>query len=215
MKKIIVILAAATLITNLSFTQQNNNPANNDNMLQLGIKAGFNYSNVYDVKAEQFNADPKFGFVAGGFLSIPIGRYLGFQPEILFSQKGFKATGSVLDSDYEYTRTTNYLDVPLLIQLKPAESITLLAGPQFSYLLKQKSVFANNILSGEQEQLFENNNIRKNVLCFLGGIDLNLDPLVLSLRAGWDIQNNNGDGTSTIPSYKNVWYQATFGFRIL
>ena len=54
---------------------------------------------------------------------------------------------------------------------------------------------------------------KKSVLCFLGGIDINLDQFVLSARAGWDLQNNNGDGTSTNPRYKNVWYQATIGFK--
>ena len=28
-----------------------------------------------------------------------------------------------------------------------------------------------------------------------------------------DIQNNNGDGTSTTPRYKNVWFQGTLGFK--
>ena len=28
------------------------------------------------------------------------------------------------------------------------------------------------------------------------------------------IQNNNGDGTSATPRYKNVWYQATIGLRL-
>jgi hypothetical protein len=224
MKKTILIIAAVTLMANYSGAQQVNVQQNNSSqnevsdtrdMIQLGIKVGFNYSNVYDVKSEDFNADPKFGWVAGGFLSIPVGKYLGVQPEFLFSQKGYSATGSVLGINYEYTSTTNYIDVPLLIQLKPSPYITLLAGPQFSYLIKQKNVFANDILSGEQEQEFENDNIRKNVLCFLGGFDFNFDPLLLGLRAGWDIQNNNGDGTSTVPRYKNVWYQATIGLRFL
>jgi hypothetical protein len=33
------------------------------------------------------------------------------------------------------------------------------------------------------------------------------------LRGSWDLKNNNGDGTSTTPRYKNVWYQATVGYR--
>jgi hypothetical protein len=223
MKKIIVLIATITVMVNYGYSQQtfsiqqNNNSqekvTDNSDMIHLGLKFGFNYSNVYDVKADQFNADPKFGLVGGAFLSIPIGKYIGLQPEVLYSQKGYKATGTFLGSDYEYTSTTSYIDVPLLLQLKPVQSLTLLAGPQFSYLVKQKNVFTNDILSGEQEKEFENDNIRKNVLCFLGGIDLNLDALVLSLRAGWDIQNNNGDGTSSVPNYKNVWYQATIGLR--
>jgi hypothetical protein len=179
----------------------------------MGLKAGGNYSNVYDTKGENFTADSKFGFVGGVFLSIPIGRYVGLQPEILFSQKGFKGTGTLLGSSYELTRTTNYIDVPLMISIKPAKSISLMAGPQFSYLLKQKDEFKKDMTTTEQVQEFKNDNIRKNTLGFLGGIDFNFNHVVLGTRIGWDIKNNNGDGTSNTPRYKNVWLQAALGFR--
>lgn len=146
-------------------------------------------------------------------MSIPIGMYMGVQPEILFSQKGFQATGNILGSPYEFTRTTNYIDIPLLFAIKPSRNLTILAGPQYSYLLKQKDVFANGVTTIEQEQEFANDDIRKNTLCFLGGIDVNLDNLVVGARIGWDILNNNGDGSSTTPRYKNIWYQATIGYR--
>lgn len=187
--------------------------ADDSDNFHFGVKAGVNYSNVYDAKGEEFKADAKVGFAAGAFLSIPIGRYSGIQPEVLFSQKGFKATGSVLGSSYKFTRTTSYIDIPLLVQLKPSGTVTLLAGPQYSYLMKQKDVFDNAILSGTQEQEFNNDNRRKNILSFLGGIDINLNQIVLGGRVGWDIQNNNGDGSTTTPRYKNVWYQLTLGLR--
>lgn len=146
-------------------------------------------------------------------MSIPIGTYFGIQPELLFSQKGFQATGRILGSTYKFTRTTSYIDVPLLFLIKPSEFISLVVGPQYSYLIKQTDVFANASTSIDQETEFENDNVRKNTLCFTGGVDINMKHIVLSGRAGWDIQNNNGDGTSTTPRYKNVWYQATIGYR--
>ncbi len=206
MKQFIIILVVTFIAYNIN-AQENRTDFRNKFM--LGLKVGFNYSNVYDAQGEAFNTDPKFGLVAGGFLSIPIGKYLGFQPEILFSQKGFHATGRTLAAPFELTRTTNFIDVPLLFQLKPASCLTLLAGPQFSFLLKQRDEYTNTT----QEQEFKNDNIRKNILCFLGGFDINLSYVVLGARAGWDIQNNNGNGTSTTPRYKNVWYQATIGLR--
>jgi hypothetical protein len=183
------------------------------NKLSFGIKIGANYSNVYDSKSDRFNADPVFGFAAGGFIDIPIGKYFGLQPEVLFSQKGFKSTGVFLGSTYSLTRTTNYIDIPLLVAFKPSSSITLLAGPQYSYLMKQKDVFSNSVMTNQQETDFSNENLRKNTLCITGGLDLNFSNIVIGARAGWDLQNNNGDGTSTTPRYKNMWYQATIGFR--
>jgi hypothetical protein len=186
----------------------------NDKKFHLGIKAGANYANVYDSKGEEFNADGKFGFAAGVFTSFPLSKYVGIQPEILFSQKGFTATGKLLSSNYSLKRTTNYLDIPILLSIKPTEVVTILVGPQYSFLLSQKDVFENNAFIAQQQQEFDKDNIRKNTLCITGGLDFNIDKIVISARAGWDVQNNNGDGTSTTPRYKNAWYQATVGIRL-
>ena len=211
MKKIIIIsIVAFTFIASHSNAQGDSDYRK---QLMFGLKVGANSSNVYDAQGDAFVAKSKIGLAAGAFLSIPIGKFLGVQPELLFSQKGFHGTGNILGSPYDLTRTTSYIDIPLLISLKPAPFLTLLAGPQFSYLLKQKDVFTNSSATVLQEQEFKNDNIRKNTLCFLGGLDFNFDHLVLGARMGWDITNNNGDGTSTTPRYKNVWVQGTVGVR--
>jgi hypothetical protein len=181
--------------------------------VNFGIKAGLNYSNVYDSEGEDFDANPKLGFSGGMFLSIPIGKFIGFQPELLYSQKGFQATGRLFGSPYNFTRTTTFIDVPVLFAIKPTEFFTFLAGPQYAFLVKQKDVFGSGSSSVEQETEFENDNVRRNILCFIGGFDINISHIVIGARAGWDIQKNNGDGTSTTPRYKNVWYQGTIGYR--
>lgn len=183
--------------------------------LKLGFKAGANYSNVYDSQGEQFKADGKAGFVAGGFAEIPLTEFVGIHPEILYSQKGFKASGQYLGAAYTFTRTTDNIDIPILLTVKPTTLFTLFGGPQFSYLVKQKDVFSSTLLSAEQQQDFSNDNYRKNLLSFTAGIGLNMGPVILDLRANYDLQNNNGDGTRTTPRYKNAWYQATLGIRIL
>jgi hypothetical protein len=204
MKKIILLVAVMFSITYSTMAQEH---------VAFGLKVGTNYSNVYDSEGEDFEADGKFGLAAGAFLSIPFGQYIGIQPEVLFSQKGFKATGTMFGSRYEMKRTTNYIDVPLFLALKPAESITFLAGPQFSFLMKQQDKFKGPTTNFQQQEEFDNDNIRKNTLCFIGGADLNFQHTVIGLRAGWDLSNNNGDGTASTPRYKNVWAQATIGFR--
>ena len=209
MKKANLLLLAITTITSYCHAQGGSDQP------QFGIKGGVNLSNVYDAQGEEFEADAKFGLVAGVFVAIPFGSLLGFHPELLYSQKGFKATGRVLGSEYEFTRTLNYLDIPLLFAIKPTRALTLLIGPQYSYLMSQKDEFNNEFISDTQTEEFNNENIRKNTLCFLGGVDLNLDQIVLGGRVGWDVTKNNGDGTSETPRYKNVWYQLTIGFRCI
>lgn len=76
--------------------------------LKFGLKAGANYSNVWDENDNDFEADGKAGFAAGAFLHIPIGKFLGVQPEVLYAQKGFQGSGVLLGQPYDFKRTTNY-----------------------------------------------------------------------------------------------------------
>ncbi len=212
MKNALLILGMCWMIPGMTKAQEN--AADTRDRVVFGAKAGLNYSNVYDSQGEGFQASPKVGLAAGVFMSLPIGKFIGIQPEALISQKGFSSTGTLLGDNYSMTRTTTYLDIPLLFALKPSKFVTLLVGPQFSYLMHQTDAFTNGTTSVLQQQAFENDNPRKNILGFTCGIDITIQHLVLGARAGWDVQNNNGDGTASTPRYKNVWYQATIGFRL-
>jgi len=209
MKRLSIVAIALTMIT-LNANAQDDDTRD---QFHIGARVGANYANVYDSKGEEFDADAKIGVAIGAFLSIPIGTYIGVQPEVLFSQKGFSATGKILGLKYDFTRTTNYLDIPIYFALKPSSFITILAGPQFSYLMSRKDVFATAVTTIEQEQEFENDNVRKNTLGASVGLDINIDYFVIGARANWDLQENNGNGTATTPRYKNQWLQATVGFR--
>lgn len=191
----------------LSFAQDNRNE------FKFGVKGGFTLSNVYDSKGEEFDADAKLGYTAGLGLDIPIGAVLGIHPEVLITQKGFKGGGSLLGQNFNYSTTTTFLEVPILVALKPTEYLTIVAGPQFAYLLNERKRFDSSPFSYDQEQEFENDNIRKNILGFVGGLELNFDHITVGGRVGVDFQSNRGDGTSDTPRYKNVWGQLTVGYK--
>lgn len=209
MKKTSFLIAAIALLSFNIYAQKETS------IFNFGIKAGGNYSNIYDSQDSQFKVDGKYGMAYGGFLSVSFGNFLGVQPEVLYSEKGFKSTGTILGSAYEMTRSTGYIDVPILLAIKPISMLTILVGPQFSFLVNEKNSFTTSTTSVLQEQEFKNDNVRKNTLCLTGGVDLNFSHFVLGARAGYDMQQNNGDGTSTTPRYKNAWYQATIGYRFL
>lgn len=181
---------------------------------EFGIKAGVNISNVWDADEEDFHAETKAGIASGLFFSVPLGKYLGMQPEIVISQKGFQGTGTLLGAPYSLNRTTSYLDIPLLLQFKPAKFVTFVAGPSFSFLLQQKDVFTFETTNAAQEAQFHNDNIRKNLLGSIIGVDFFVSNFVISARAGWDFQSNLVDGTYLTPRYKNQWLQFTVGFKI-
>jgi hypothetical protein len=180
----------------------------------FGMKAGMNYSNVWDEQGEDFRADGKVGFAGGIFFGIPVGRFLGIQPELLVSQKGFQGSGMLSGSPYSFSRTTTYIDVPLQFQLKPLQVLTILAGPQYSFLMHEKNSYTYGANSTSQEEEFNNDNVRKNILGFVAGADIVISHVVISGRMGWDFQTNNGDGSSSTPRYKNRWIQFTAGFKI-
>ncbi|MDA3883306.1 MAG: porin family protein [Bacteroidales bacterium] len=211
-KHTILIIIAFALMVNVGIAQNSTNDTRE--MIHFGVKIGANLANIYDTEGEDFTANSKIGWAGGVFASIPIGEYLGIQPEFLFSQKGYKGSGSFLGSEYKYSRTSNFIDLPVFVAIKPTNFITILAGPQFSYLLKETNKFDNEFVSTEDEQEFDNDNIRRNTLCMVGGFDLDYQQFVFGARVGIDLQNNKGDGTSTIPRYKNIWYQATVGVRL-
>jgi hypothetical protein len=214
MMKKLIITSAFVMLTLISVQAQEAKSRFWDGF-KVGIKAGANYSNVYDTKGEEFTADGKFGFVGGAFLEVPITDYIGVRPEVLYSQKGFKASGRYLTAAYTFTRTTDNIDIPILLTIKPHQMFSVFAGPQFSFLVKQKDVFNSTLLSTEDQATFSNDNYRKNLMSLTAGFGINMGPATLDLRANYDLQNNNGDGTSTTPRYKNAWYQATLGIRIL
>ena len=78
--------------------------------------------------------------------------------------------------------------------------------------MSKKDEFSGAVNQTQQDD-FNNDNIRKNTFCFIGGVDVNFDKLVIGARAGWDLKTNNGDGTSDTPRYKNMWYQLTLGYK--
>lgn len=207
MKNLIIVSLLALGLTHAKAQE------NDQEGIKLGIKGGLNYTNVYDTEGEDFVADSKFGWAAGGFLSIPLNTHIGLQPEVLYSQKGFIGSGTFLGMGYSYSRTLSYLDVPIYFVLKPTSSISFLVGPQYSYLMRQRNEFHSDLYSNVQEEEFENENIRKNTLGISTGLDINFNNTVIGLRIAWDLQDNNGDGTSSLPNYKNTLIQGTIGFK--
>jgi hypothetical protein len=213
MKKVVSTIALGILISfgalaqNKVFTPSGDTRQN----FKFGFRAGINLANVYNEKTEDFVADNKIGFVGGAFLSIPIGKFIGFQPEVLYSQKGYKATVPTNAGSFEYERTSTYLDIPLQLQIKPINGITVLVGPQYSYLLETRKRINGNVSITPAEDI-STNNLRKNIFGFVVGADFNVNMLVLGIRGGWDITQSDRDGNSTNPKYKNQVLQFTLGY---
>lgn len=130
-------------------------------LLTLGIKAGTNYTNAYDLTNEYFRSDAKSGLTAGVFFPISLGRTIGIQPEVLFSQKGIRASGQLLGTAFAMKRTSSYLDFPVMIAFRPMQLVSFFGGIQFSYFLKQDDQWIESDASSSQERALATNNVRK------------------------------------------------------
>lgn len=188
-------------------------PTDNREKYQFGVKAGMSISDVFAAQGDQFHAETKYALTAGALLHVPVNKYVGFQPEISVSQKGFKGSGVLLASPYNFTRTSFIMDIPLQLVLKPTEFISILTGLQFSYLIKQRNEFVTSFSSYSQEQIFRNENLRRGNVGFTCGADINLKHMVLGARASWDFFRNNGQTNASSPSYKNVCFLGTIGYK--
>jgi hypothetical protein len=212
MKKIIVS-AAVLLMAGLGSinAQTSSTPKTND--VHFGLRAGLNLSNIIKSGDNDFSTDIKPGFNAAAFLEIPIVNGFSVQPELQFSQKGYITTGSALGTPYEYKVTTNYVEIPLLAKISPTNNFGIVVGPQFSFLTSTKTKFKTSNSSYEDYDDVDNDNLRKNILGGVLGIEVNSSNAVFGLRYNLDFQANNGDGTSTTPKYKNQVLGLSVGIR--
>jgi hypothetical protein len=193
------------------FAQENHD---NAPQVRLGIKGGLSIATIIKTNDDSYSTDPLFGFNGGAVLQLPLGRFIAIQPEVLFSQKGFRATGTVLGSDYDYKRYLNCLDIPVLLRINASKDFGIVVGPQYSYLLGTHTKFKSGDNTFVQDVNNDNDNIRKNIFGGVVGVDINLDRHVFIYgRYTIDFQNNNGDGTSSTPEYKNQVFQ--FGLGLL
>lgn len=182
--------------------------------LSFGGRLGINNSNIYASHGQDFESYSKTGVMFGIFAAVPVNKYLGFQPELSISQKGFYGSGTLLGSSYSIKRTITFIDIPVLVQIKPIEFLTILIGPEFSYLIAEKNKYEFGTNSQDQQAEFDKETSRKTYLGFVAGADINISHIIISGRIGCDILNNTENDNLITPSYKNNWIQIGIGYRL-
>lgn len=135
MKKITLFLAAGLLLLATGAGAQT---------LDLGVKAG---ATLGKIDGQSFKDGYNFGIHAGFFAEIGLGEKFGIQPEVLFNQTKTQVKESIDAGDVLKQGSKghlNYLSIPVLLNFKPAQILTIQAGPQFGILMnKDNSLVAN------------------------------------------------------------------------
>jgi hypothetical protein len=206
--------AAMLLITTVGLYAQSANSSNATNGFHFGLRGGLNLANIIKTDDNNFSTELKPGFNAAAFVEIPIVKGFSVQPELQFSQKGYKTTGSTLvNGNYDYSVTTSYVEVPLLAKFSPNKSFAIVVGPQVSFLASTKTKFTNGNTTYQNLVEADNDNLKKNILGGVVGIEANASNLVFAARYNLDFQQNNSDGSSTTPTYKNQVIALSIGVR--
>jgi hypothetical protein len=143
MKRIIITLLAVVLVSAMA----GNLSAQG---LSFGIKGGINMANYSGSDAS--GAKMKMGGVGGAFACFDL-IAIKIQPELLFSQKGAKASGDILGTAVTYTNTANYVEIPVLLKYSFGIGIvpSIYVGPAFGMLMSATAKVEGGGYSGSAD----------------------------------------------------------------
>lgn len=149
MKKII-ITGVFSLLSLVSFTNQSQAQE-----FRSGIKGSFNLSNLYTDDIDDNNLRP--GFSIGIFKENQIGASSAIQTELLFSTKGNRSEYRTGPFDGEAKFNLNYLELPVMLDLKAGDALDISFGPYVSYLISANVTtegdFGNSFSEIDRDQL--------------------------------------------------------------
>jgi hypothetical protein len=88
-------------------------------------------------------AQNRTGFYAGAGVTIPVGSIISIEPSLIYTQRGYGVKGNLTINQLKIealnasaTSQMHYIDLPVLIKVKPVGGLIIFAGPQVSYLVK-------------------------------------------------------------------------------
>jgi hypothetical protein len=102
--------------------------------ISFGVKAGGTVSTLkYEKSEEPYPA--KFGFNAGVLARITLNKTFFLQPELVYTQKGYKYFDGL---PYKGTAHTNYIALALPAGANITDHFYVLAGPEIGFLIEEK-----------------------------------------------------------------------------
>jgi opacity protein-like surface antigen len=183
---------------------------------KIGLRGGLNYSNVVGVPRHLSFVEKKFkvGYNIGVFSRIDIFKKISFNPELSYSNKGHRYSGTSNTSAGNLH--LNYLNLHALIGYKVFKSLDVLVGPEVGYLLSARSKFDS-----------ENINVRSiwdNDFDFgiTGGVNYYITDKLLcgfkyshglsSVIKNIDVRDESGVKTGEKAKLQNRTFQLTVGY---
>ncbi len=146
---------------------------------QVGIKGGFNLSNIAADKDQIDDKQTKIGWQVGLMAKLPANDWFAIQPEVSVVQKG---------ADYSYTAgdvesKMLYFEVPVMAMVNPLGGpLNVHIGPHFSWLANVEYEYTNGLFGSEGELDDDRDNYETFDIGLGIGAGLNLKNILFELR---------------------------------
>jgi hypothetical protein len=108
----------------------------------FGAKAGVNFASLNGDDAD--DTDGRTSFHIGGVVNIEISEIFGLQPELVFSAQGYSFDFGGEDG----SGRLNYINIPVMADIRLAEGFSLQGGPQFGI-----NISADEEFDGDTEDI--------------------------------------------------------------
>ncbi len=219
MKKFIIATAVLALLITAATAQTT-----------FGVQAGVinsnfkgdalnSLNNVVDLTNGIITTKSKTGFTIGGYASIPIADKFYFEPGISYAQKGYAMQGALkidalkfLGANASAKVEAHYIDVPLVLKAEVAKGLSIYAGPQVSYLVKNNLHVNAGVLgiSLYNSRLDITDNFNRIDMGITGGIGYKLNN-GLNFKAGYGHGLSKLDKNDNFKAYNRA-VKLTVGF---
>lgn len=123
MKKIVISTIILVVTVTYTFAQNTSN---------FGVKAGYNLASVTDDSGNE--TDARSGFHVGLYSENFISENFSIQPEVMYSQQGFK----IENNNSTYTLERDYINIPVMFKGYLAKTFFIEAGPQVGFAVSKK-----------------------------------------------------------------------------
>ena len=176
---------------------------------RFGITGGLSIANTISSYNVYYSTATILGANAGVTAEFPIAYGFSFEPEVLFSQKGYQA---ITTDGIPITQRNDYIDIPLLAKFHLFPGFSFLIGPQINIPISSNTSYNNgyNAPSGS----YYSNYSYKSYIAGAFGLSIDLNRYVdLHARYLIDLSSNSYDINSPIPDYRNQVWQFGIGIK--
>ncbi len=110
-----------------------------------GLLGAANFSKFRVVDNNSFDYNTKFGWGAGGWINIPLGKAVSFEPQLMYNSYRYSSdvVGALLKDG-----KAAYISVPVLLKFHLGNNFAITAGPQFDFL---SSINDNNNINVKED----------------------------------------------------------------